>query len=62
MKTLLIIAALCLIASTILLGYSVLSLADLLTNYPDPAPITYETGLYVESDQVQETIAGKELQ
>jgi hypothetical protein len=43
-----------------LIGYIAI---DFLFNYePDPAPTIYQTGLYVESEQVQQTIDGRELQ
>ena len=43
------------------LGMAVLFVAKLVSDV-EPAPTTYETGLYVESEQVQQTIDGKELQ
>lgn len=57
---------------TILVGFGItaigaiivttLLLWELFVTFPTPAPTTYETGLYVESEQVQRTINGGELQ
>lgn len=40
----------------------ILPFASLLTKQPTKHYTTYETGLYVESEQVQQTIDGKEIQ
>ena len=45
-----------------LLGYALAQVISLVGAHPAPAPTTYQTGLYVESEQVQQTISGKELQ
>jgi hypothetical protein len=42
-----------------LIGWLVI---EFISQHPAPAPTTYHTGLYVESEQVQQTIDGKELQ
>ena len=57
---------------TILVGMGITAIAaiivatlllwELFVTFPSPDPITYETGLYVESEQVQETINYKEIQ
>lgn len=57
---------------TILVGFGITAIAaiiiatlllwELFVTFPSPDPITYETGLYVESEQVQQTLDGKELQ
>lgn len=59
MKTLLTlgtIAITCLLLTGILLTIAFTQAIEVL------APTTYETGLYLESDQLQKTIEGKELQ
>jgi len=61
MKTLyalFITALLCLIATGVLLAIAFNEAVNLITF----EPTTYQTGLYVESEQVQQTIDGKELQ
>ena len=45
-----------------LLGYALMQVIGFVDSFPDPTPTTYQTGLYVESEQVQQTINGRELQ
>lgn len=35
---------------------------EMVAQHPNPAPTTYQTGLYVQSDQLQRTVDSKELQ
>ncbi len=45
-----------------LLGYALMQVISLVGAQPNPAPTTYHTGSYAESEQVQQTIDGKDLQ
>ena len=54
--------ALILILFISIMGYAWVQLSSLMPQQPKPAPTTYETGLYVESEQVQQTIDGREIQ
>jgi len=62
MKNSSIIWLLTILATILFIGLIVFTWVSLIGLAKDPAPRTYETGLYVESEQVQQTIDGRELQ
>jgi len=61
MKAAVIITLLAGLATLAMLATAVVFAAQIVANERS-APTTYETGLYVESEQVQQTIDGKEIQ